>query len=210
MSAAGPWRAQRSTTVVDAAALLARLPVPPRRLTADSRQVRAGDAFAAYPGQVSDGSAFIPDAIARGAGAVLWEALSFRWDAAWRVSNVAVDDLKAKLGAHRRPHLRPPVARALRRRRHRDQRQDIVHALDRAMPRGLRPEERDPRHARQRPGRRARCRRRARRRTRQRSTRRSPACATRAPRPSRWKSRRTASSRGASTQSSSTSRCSRT
>ena len=73
--------------------------VLPRRITADSRQVRAGDAFAAYPGQVSDGRAFIPDAIARGAGAVLWEALSFHWDAAWRVSNVAVDDLRAKLGA---------------------------------------------------------------------------------------------------------------
>jgi UDP-N-acetylmuramoyl-L-alanyl-D-glutamate--2,6-diaminopimelate ligase len=84
---------------VDAAALLAALPAVPRRLTSDSRQVRAGDAFAAYPGQVGDGRAFIPDAIARGAGSVLWEALSFRWDAAWRVSNVAVDDLKAKLGA---------------------------------------------------------------------------------------------------------------
>ena len=51
------------------------------------------------PGYAADGRAFIPDAIARGAGAVLWEALAFRWDAAWRVSNVAVDDLKAKLGA---------------------------------------------------------------------------------------------------------------
>jgi UDP-N-acetylmuramyl-tripeptide synthetase len=83
----------------DAVALLSRLSQRPRRITADSRQVRAGDAFAAYPGQRSDGRAFIPDAIARGAGAVLWEALSYRWDAAWRVSNVAVQDLKAKLGA---------------------------------------------------------------------------------------------------------------
>jgi UDP-N-acetylmuramyl-tripeptide synthetase len=83
----------------DAAALLARLAVLPRRITADSRQVRAGDAFAAFPGQAADGRAFIPDAIARGAGSVLWEALSFRWNAAWRVSNVAVDGLRAKLGA---------------------------------------------------------------------------------------------------------------
>ena len=83
----------------DAVALLSRLAVRPRRITADSRQVRAGDAFAAFPGQLADGRAFIPDAIARGAGSVLWEALSFRWDAAWRVSNVAVEDLKAKLGA---------------------------------------------------------------------------------------------------------------
>ena len=83
----------------DAVALLSRLAVRPRRITADSRQVRAGDAFAAFPGQLADGRTFIPDAIARGAGSVLWEALSFRWDAAWRVSNVAVEDLKAKLGA---------------------------------------------------------------------------------------------------------------
>ena len=83
----------------DVAALLARLAMAPRRITADSRLVRVGDAFAAFPGQEADGRAFIPDAIARGAGAVLWEALAFHWDAAWRVSNVAVEDLKAKLGA---------------------------------------------------------------------------------------------------------------
>ena len=83
----------------DVAALLARLAAVPQRITADSRLVRAGDAFAAFPGYETDGRAFIPDAIARGAGAVLWEALAFHWDAAWRVSHVAVDGLKAKLGA---------------------------------------------------------------------------------------------------------------
>ena len=106
-------------------------------------------------------------------------------------------------------NLRPSVARALRRRRHRNERQDVVHALDSAMPRGLRPEERSPRHARQRAGRPRSMRRCARRPTRRRSTRPSPGCATPAPKPSRWKSRRTAWSRGASTPSSSTSRCSR-
>ena len=84
---------------IDVAALLARIGGPPRRITADSLQVRAGDAFAACPGQKADGRAFIPDAIARGAGSVLWESLAFRWDDAWHVSNVAVDDLKARLGA---------------------------------------------------------------------------------------------------------------
>ena len=58
-----------------------------------------GDAFAAFRGNATDGRAFIADAIARGAGAVLWEALAFRWNSAWDVANVAVDDLKAKLGA---------------------------------------------------------------------------------------------------------------
>ena len=83
----------------DAAALLARLGVVPRRITADSRQVHVGDAFAAFRGNTTDGRAFIADAIARGAAFVLWEAFAFRWNSAWEVANVAVDDLKAKLGA---------------------------------------------------------------------------------------------------------------
>jgi len=84
---------------VDVAALLARLGTTPRRITADSRQVRAGDAFAAYPGEKADGRNFIGDAVARGAGAVLWEALGFHWQPELRVPNHAVENLKAKLGA---------------------------------------------------------------------------------------------------------------
>ena len=53
----------------DVAALLARLGVTPRRITADSRDVHPGDAFAAYPGALADGRAFIGDALSRGAGA---------------------------------------------------------------------------------------------------------------------------------------------
>ena len=83
----------------DAAALVARLSMAPRGITADSRLVRPGDVFAAYRGQVADGRAFIPDAIARGADAVLWDAFGFRWNPEWDVANVAVDDLKTKLGA---------------------------------------------------------------------------------------------------------------
>jgi UDP-N-acetylmuramoyl-L-alanyl-D-glutamate--2,6-diaminopimelate ligase len=83
----------------DAAALIARLGALPRRITADSRQVRAGDAFAAYRGQTADGRAFIADAVARGAAGVFWDALGFHWNAAWKIPNVAVDDLRAKLGA---------------------------------------------------------------------------------------------------------------
>jgi UDP-N-acetylmuramoyl-L-alanyl-D-glutamate--2,6-diaminopimelate ligase len=40
-------------------------------LTADSRAVKPGDLFAALPGGKADGTSFIPDAIARGAVAVL-------------------------------------------------------------------------------------------------------------------------------------------
>lgn len=44
------------------------------RLVADSREVRPGDAFFAYPGHHTDGRAFISDALARGAAVVLHEA----------------------------------------------------------------------------------------------------------------------------------------
>ena len=64
----------------DVAALMARLGVVPPRITADSRDVRPGDAFAAYPGAVADGRAFIGDALGRGAGAVFWEPGGFRWN----------------------------------------------------------------------------------------------------------------------------------
>jgi UDP-N-acetylmuramoyl-L-alanyl-D-glutamate--2,6-diaminopimelate ligase len=83
---------------LDVAALLARLGSTPRRVHADSRRVGAGDAFAAFPGTHADGRAFIEDAISRGAGSVLWEARGYRWNGAWHVANLGVDDLRAKLG----------------------------------------------------------------------------------------------------------------
>jgi len=84
---------------LDVVALLARLGSTPRRVCADSRRVRAGDAFAAFPGTHADGRAFVGDAIARGAGSVLWEARGFHWNDEWRVANLGVDDLRAKLGS---------------------------------------------------------------------------------------------------------------
>ena len=87
------------TLAIDAAALVARLAVTPRGITADSRLVHPGEIFAAYRGQAADGRAFIPDAIARGADAVLWDAFGFRWNPAWDVANLPVDDLKSNLGA---------------------------------------------------------------------------------------------------------------
>jgi UDP-N-acetylmuramyl-tripeptide synthetase len=83
---------------LDVAALLARLGVHPRRLTADSRRVEPGVAFAAFPGAARDGRAFIPDALARGASGVLWEAARFAWDPAWRAPNAAVAGLAPALG----------------------------------------------------------------------------------------------------------------
>src|ERR1700674_1213608 len=82
----------------DVAALLARLGAEMRRITSDSRDVREGDAFAAYPGTRHDGRAFIADAIERGAGAVLWEIHGFNWNHAWRLPNLHIENLKAKVG----------------------------------------------------------------------------------------------------------------
>lgn len=67
-------------------------------LSADSRALRAGDAFVAYPGANADGRRYIADAVARGAAAVLWEREGFSWDDAWRVPNIAVDGLRALAG----------------------------------------------------------------------------------------------------------------
>ncbi len=84
---------------LDAPSLLARLGVFPRRITADSRRVEPGVAFAAYPGGRADGRRFVADAIAQGACAVLWDTHAFQWDARLQVPNAGVDGLQGRLGA---------------------------------------------------------------------------------------------------------------
>ena len=83
----------------DIPALLAKLRAFPRRITADSRQIEPGVAFAAFPGAHSDGRKFVPDAIARGATAVLWESTGFAWDRGWQVPHLPVEGLQKRLGA---------------------------------------------------------------------------------------------------------------
>jgi len=67
-------------------------------ITSDSRKVQAGSLFLAYPGTHSDGRNYIAQAIQAGALAVAWESKGFAWNAAWQVSNVAVNDLKSQVG----------------------------------------------------------------------------------------------------------------
>jgi len=83
----------------DVPALLAKLRAFPRRITADSRRIEPGVAFAAYPGTHADGRKFVPEAIARGATAVLWESSGFSWDNAWQVPHLPVEGLQQRLGA---------------------------------------------------------------------------------------------------------------
>ena len=64
------------------------------RMTADSRKVTPGVAFAAYPGERADGRSYIPQAIDHGSPAVLWEREDFHWHADWRVANLGVTGLR--------------------------------------------------------------------------------------------------------------------
>jgi UDP-N-acetylmuramoyl-L-alanyl-D-glutamate--2,6-diaminopimelate ligase len=75
------------------------LGVPITRLATDSRQVQPGDVFVAVPGARVDARSFIPQAIAAGAVGVIWEAKGFQWDPAWAVPNVAVPNLRERLGS---------------------------------------------------------------------------------------------------------------
>ncbi|MDP2759193.1 MAG: UDP-N-acetylmuramoyl-L-alanyl-D-glutamate--2,6-diaminopimelate ligase [Sideroxyarcus sp.] len=77
---------------------LSSLGVAITRLVADSREVRAGDTFVAYPGARADGRRYIAQAIARGANAVIWDAHDFAWDPAWRVPHLALHDLRQQAG----------------------------------------------------------------------------------------------------------------
>jgi len=68
------------------------------RLVADSRVIRPGDTFVAYPGEQSDGRQFIAQAIELGANAVIWELSRFSWDDLWQVPNVGIGDLRCQAG----------------------------------------------------------------------------------------------------------------
>jgi UDP-N-acetylmuramoyl-L-alanyl-D-glutamate--2,6-diaminopimelate ligase len=70
-----------------------------KRLTSDSRRIKAGDTFVAYPGETRDGREFIPQAIARGAASVLWDdSGGFAWNPAWRAANLGVPNLRRRAG----------------------------------------------------------------------------------------------------------------
>lgn len=81
-----------------AAQILQSLGVPVKALVSDSRRLQPGMVFAAYPGEASDGRAYIAQAVAKGAGGVLWEADHFQWDPALTIPNVGVPGLKARIG----------------------------------------------------------------------------------------------------------------
>jgi len=85
-----------SAALNDMQAAVRRLGV--RRLTVDSRAVRAGDTFVACPGESRDGRDYIAQAIANGAASVLWEADGYAWSPRWRVPNLGVAHLRRQAG----------------------------------------------------------------------------------------------------------------
>ena len=68
------------------------------RLETDSRRVKRGDTFVAYPGESQDGRGYIGPAIAKGAASVLWEQRGFEWQPEWRVPNLGIASLRARAG----------------------------------------------------------------------------------------------------------------
>ncbi len=78
---------------------LAAQGVAPGGVADDSRRVQRGDVFLALPGDFADGRDYIPDAIARGASAVVWESGDgFVWQDDWPLPNVAAANLRALCG----------------------------------------------------------------------------------------------------------------
>ena len=85
--------------VVELIEKLSELGVQPGGVADDSRQVRPGDLFVAYPGDQADGRKFIAGAIEKGACAVLWQAgEGFVWNPDWRVPNLSSDSLRQLCG----------------------------------------------------------------------------------------------------------------
>ncbi len=74
------------------------LPVAIKSLVTDSRQIKSGDTFIAYPGEKNDGRDYIAHAIAQGANAVIYEAENFVWKTQWAVAHLAVKDLRECVG----------------------------------------------------------------------------------------------------------------
>ena len=75
-----------------------RAAAPGGRLVSDSRRVKPGDVFFAYPGEAADVRRYIEAAIEAGAAAVVFEALGFSWDDALTAPHLAVTDLKKNAG----------------------------------------------------------------------------------------------------------------
>lgn len=69
-----------------------------RRMTVDSRAVRPGDTFVAYPGESRDGRDYIAQAVQNGASSVLWDTDGYAWNRRLRVPNLGISQLRGNAG----------------------------------------------------------------------------------------------------------------
>jgi UDP-N-acetylmuramoyl-L-alanyl-D-glutamate--2,6-diaminopimelate ligase len=83
---------------VSLAAVNRSLGVTVAELSADSRRVRPGVTFAAFPGESADGRNYIAQALQAGADAVLWESRDFAWRADWIRPNLGIANLRECVG----------------------------------------------------------------------------------------------------------------
>jgi len=81
---------------------------PDAQLASDSRRIKAGDVFFAYPGDANDGRKYIGAAIEAGAAAVVYDGAGYEWDAAHDVPHLAVDGLKRLAGPIAHAHYGMP------------------------------------------------------------------------------------------------------
>jgi len=75
-----------------------RAAAPDAQLASDSRRIKAGDVFFAYPGDANDGRKYIGAAIEAGAAAVVYDPADYAWDGAHHVPQLAVPGLKREAG----------------------------------------------------------------------------------------------------------------
>ena len=75
-----------------------QLNVKIQHLVADSRKLKPGDTFLACAGDQYDARKDIPQAIAQGVNAVIWEKQGFSWKPEWKIPNLGVAGLRHEAG----------------------------------------------------------------------------------------------------------------
>jgi len=63
-------------------------------LEQNSKNIKKGSIFLAYPGESSDGRSYIDEAIKKGAGAIIYDPFGFEWNTRWNLPNLPVKKLK--------------------------------------------------------------------------------------------------------------------
>jgi UDP-N-acetylmuramoyl-L-alanyl-D-glutamate--2,6-diaminopimelate ligase len=70
---------------------------PIHGLTSDSRKVKSGMTFVAYPGDARDGRDFISQAVSQGASSVIWEEEGYDWNPEWHIPQHSVRGLRGRV-----------------------------------------------------------------------------------------------------------------